>query len=221
MSKMNIDNFFRNNFLEHERNMESYSPEQWKNFEQLLDKEMPNKKNNKKGFLFNNILLFMLSLVIIISPLFFMHSDKAPVVAAKNGHNMIQANKLSASINQIHEIKNDNHEITEEVIPSENTTKPVRSDATIHINNNELCDVIKPDKEISSGISFIEELENDIDLCIPAKPVNIKYTSTLVVPSVKSKNTKNYLKQVDTNNTKKGKIKRSKVLVPHFNYNGF
>ncbi|MFH0864931.1 MAG: hypothetical protein V1904_01960 [Bacteroidota bacterium] len=99
MSKIDIDKFFRDQFLEQEKNSASYNPDRWKNFEQLLDKETGKHKKKGFGFSLNNLLFFMSSFVIVmLIPLLFLHSDTVKETDINHGGNVIAVkNAFSAA----------------------------------------------------------------------------------------------------------------------------
>ena len=74
MSKIEIDKFIRELFRGHEKTASTYTPEHWKNFEQLLDKEIGRRR--KGGFSLNNMLFFSSAFILImLTPLLFLRSD--------------------------------------------------------------------------------------------------------------------------------------------------
>lgn len=225
MSKIDIDKFFRDQFLEHEKNSASYNPDQWKNFEQLLDKKTGKHNNKKFGFSLNNLLFFMSSFVIVmLIPLLFLHSDTVKKSDANTETDIITTKSTSVIVDKI---TTDETSIFKpsgnKTVSNNNETESFNYGVTINNTNAEyaLQSQINDAKLISEKV-VLKNQNNKIISFIPVKTIVIKDTSTHIFSSVNSAKTKKEIKQKDTViTTRKGKIKRSKILLPHFYYNGF
>jgi hypothetical protein len=221
MSKIDIDKLFRDQFLEHEKNSSSYSPYQWKNFEQLLDKKTGKNKKKGLGFSLNNLLFFMSAFVIVmLSPLLFLHSDNAKEPTVNIEKISITSMNTAAAEMTILKPGNDGcaeNESANEVSEAGNAnyTTPV-----INSNNGNASQTEMNKADLSYNTSIPEKQETEAILFVPVKSSIVKDTSAfLTANSVKAKKE---IKKSDTVITsKKGKIKRSKILLPHFYYNGF
>lgn len=216
MSKINIDKFFRDQFHAHEKNSGSYSPEHWKNFEQLLDKE--NKKRNKWGFSLNNLLFFMSSFVIVmLIPLLFLRSDTimepdGNTVINKKNNNTVDVVKKSPSATVDPKAK--------DIVCNENPAETANSAFTTGVDNiNFQKDILKAELKISNDSVKMKDVNFNLE--IPVKKIQIlnEPKSLTIINQPKNKKGK---KQNDINATsKKGKIHRSQVLMPDLYYNGF
>lgn len=225
MSRIDIDKFFRDQFLEHEKNSASYSPDRWKNFEQLLDKKTGKNKSNRSGFSLNNLLFFMSSfLIVMLIPLLFLHSDTVKKSDANPEKNVITAKNISITADKKTAAgKNNNKSSENKTIDNTSETGSLNYGAQIKNTNTENAVQSGIDNvDLLSEIRTLKTQENEMSLIVPVKTTVLKDTSALIFASLNSAKTKKEIKQNDTIiTTKKGKIKRSKILLPHFYYNGF
>lgn len=218
MSKIDIDEFFREQFHAHEKKSGTYTPEHWKNFEQLLDKQTG--KRNNWGFSLNNLLFFMSAFVIVMMiPLFFLHSDT--VVNSEN----------NTTIDKTRIDKTSNHP-GKEIFPTTNNscTNDVQESQG---NYNQLASSVvirdasaKCDKEISANVItaeniLVNNIDDDHDISVPVKKISLiaEPPSLTIINQPKGK--KNKKQNGQNKNIKVGKIHRDKVLMPDLYYNGF
>lgn len=222
---MDIDKFFREQFLEHEKNSASYSPDQWKNFEQLLDRKTRKRKNTLFGFSFNSLFFFMSSFVIVmLIPLLFLHSDNVKEPDLNHEKNIIVEKNRPLDPDDYTPAETNNTEFTENIY-SCNSVETKGSEYISRAENavaeNAAESEIK-NIELTTEEKSSVKLNKELNAFIPVKITVIKDTSVFVFSSVNSIKTKKESRQTDTAFTaKKGKIKRSKILLPHFYYNGF
>lgn len=216
MSKIDIDKFFRDQFHAHEKNSGGYSPEYWKNFEQLLDKG--NKKRNRWGFSLNNLLFFMSSFVIVmLIPLLFLRSDTIMEPDGNTVINKMRTDNTSDIIKESSSVAVDSK--ANDVVCSENPVEDVNSTYATYTGITNFQKEI-PKVELGKSKDSVRIKDDDFNLEIPIKKFQILIGPQLtIIYQPKNKKGK---KLNDINSTsKKGKIHRSQVLMPDLYYNGF
>jgi len=230
MSKIDIDKLFRDKFVEQENSSHVYTPDRWKNFEKQLDKNLPADKKGSFRFNLNNLLIFIIPMVIVILvPLLLLQSKGIDNSLSTPGRTLLthsnSANEVTSNENNSEKNQNTKNTVT---IPA-NTLIPMQVDELA--KENSLSAEAVSTKQISEN-NTPESIGEKIFK--PVKKETVKINNSLVLKSNIINDTITVVPQNsaiigDTNNKQKnkngkvkkpGKIKRSGVLVPHVDYNG-
>jgi hypothetical protein len=212
MSKIDIDKFISEMFHRHEKTSSAYTPEHWKNFEQLLDRETAKRK--KGGFSLNNLLFFSSAFILImLIPLLFLRSDTVNIATEQSQKDEFKTNEVSLKIN------NDSSIITKSEIPNESIVINAASEIMNpdYFVTNKIADfpedvsITKANSEVKYAI--------EIDCILPLRMTEIDIIQNTPGMALFAK--KEFKPGDSTDSKKRGRIKRGKVLMPHFYYNGF